>query len=90
MDAAANGLPSQRGSTGLSNATGSCLNLTVRAARPIRWLAPRRIGDSADAAKAFFSDEMRERVAGLYGVEPTIDFVEIAQLVDNSDASDQG
>jgi hypothetical protein len=29
---------------------------------------------------------MRERVTGLYGVEPTIDFVEIAQLVDNSGA----
>jgi hypothetical protein len=30
---------------------------------------------------------MRERVTGLYGVEPTIDFVEIAQLVDNSGVS---
>jgi hypothetical protein len=28
-------------------------------------------------------------VTGLYGVEPTIDFVEIAQLVDNSGASHQ-
>ena len=42
------------------------------------------VWESADAAKSFFSDEMRERVTGLYGVEPTIDFVEIAQLVDNS------
>jgi hypothetical protein len=32
---------------------------------------------------------MRQRVTGLYGVEPTIDFVEIAQLVDNSSASHQ-
>jgi hypothetical protein len=47
------------------------------------------VWDSADAAKSFFSDELRERVAGLYGVEPTIDFVEIAQLVDNSGASRQ-
>jgi heme-degrading monooxygenase HmoA len=39
---------------------------------------------SSDAAKAFFSEEMRERVTGLYGVEPTIDFVEITQLVDNA------
>jgi hypothetical protein len=27
---------------------------------------------------------MRQRVTGLYGVEPTIDFLEIAQLVENS------
>lgn len=47
------------------------------------------VWESADAAKSFFSDEMRERVTGLYGVEPTIDFVEIAQLVDNSAAPHQ-
>lgn len=40
--------------------------------------------ESPDAAKTFFSEEMRERVGGLYGVEPTIDFAEIAQLVDNA------
>jgi heme-degrading monooxygenase HmoA len=45
--------------------------------------------ESTEAAKNFFSDEMRERVTGLYGVEPTIDFVEVAQLVDNSGASHQ-
>jgi hypothetical protein len=42
------------------------------------------VWESPDAAKSFFSEEMRERVSGLYGVEPTIDFVEIAQLVDNA------
>jgi heme-degrading monooxygenase HmoA len=42
------------------------------------------VWDSEDAARSFFSDELRQRVTGLYGVEPTIDFVEIAQLVDNS------
>jgi heme-degrading monooxygenase HmoA len=42
------------------------------------------IWESAEAAKGFFSDDVRQRVAGLYGVEPTIDFVEIAQFVDNS------
>ena len=47
------------------------------------------VWESADAAKSFFSEELRERVSGLYGVEPTIDFLEIAQLVDNSDASYQ-
>jgi hypothetical protein len=47
------------------------------------------VWESADAAKTFFSEEMRERVTGLYGVAPTIDFVEIAQSVDNADASSQ-
>jgi hypothetical protein len=47
------------------------------------------VWESADAANAFFSEEMRERVTGLYGVEPTIDFVEIAELVDNAGASNQ-
>jgi heme-degrading monooxygenase HmoA len=42
------------------------------------------VWESAEAAKTFFSDEMRERVTGLYGVEPTIEFVEIAELVDNA------
>jgi hypothetical protein len=42
------------------------------------------VWESADAAKSFFSEELRERVAGLYGVEPTIDFLEIAQIVENS------
>jgi heme-degrading monooxygenase HmoA len=42
------------------------------------------VWDSQDAAEAFFSDELRERVTGLYGVPPSIDFVEIAEIVDNS------
>jgi hypothetical protein len=42
------------------------------------------VWDSKEAALDFFSDELRERVTGLYGVEPTIEFVEIAQIVDNS------
>jgi hypothetical protein len=42
------------------------------------------VWDSKEAALGFFSDEMRERVTGLYGVTPTIEFVEIAQIVDNS------
>ncbi len=46
--------------------------------------------ESADAAREFFSQEMRERVTGLYGVPPTIDFVEIAQLVDNAGAPAAG
>lgn len=44
------------------------------------------VWESPIAAEAFFSQEMRERVSGLYGVEPTIDFLDIAQLVDNGGA----
>ena len=39
---------------------------------------------SEDAARAFFSDELVERVTGLYGVRPTVTFVEVAELVDNA------
>lgn len=48
------------------------------------------VWESESAAKSFFSPEMRERVTGLYGVEPTIDFLDIAQLVDNAGASHNG
>jgi Putative mono-oxygenase ydhR len=41
------------------------------------------VWDSERAAKAFFTDELLERVAGLYGVRPSIEFVQIATLVDN-------
>ncbi|OAI43213.1 hypothetical protein AYO41_02595 [Verrucomicrobia bacterium SCGC AG-212-E04] len=42
------------------------------------------IWDSEDAAKAFFTDQALERVAGLYGVRPSVEFVQIAALVENS------
>ena len=42
------------------------------------------VWDSPDTAESFFSDELRERVTGLYGVPPAIHFVEIAQIVNNS------
>ena len=41
------------------------------------------VWESEDAAKAFFTDELRERVTGLYGVRPSVTFVEIAALVEN-------
>ena len=41
------------------------------------------VWDSEDAAKAFFSEELLGIVTGLYGVRPTVDFVEVAALVDN-------
>ncbi len=42
------------------------------------------VWDSEDAAKAFFTDELVDRIAGLYGVRPSVEFVQIATLVDNS------
>ena len=42
------------------------------------------VWDSKEAAGEFFSDELRQQVTDLYGVAPTIEYVEIAQIVDNS------
>jgi heme-degrading monooxygenase HmoA len=44
------------------------------------------VWDSEDAAKAFFTDQLLERVAGLYGVRPSVEFVQIATLVENARA----
>ena len=44
------------------------------------------VWDSEDAAKAFFTDQLLERLAGLYGVRPSVDFVQIAALVENTPA----
>ena len=38
---------------------------------------------SEEAALAFFSDELIDRITELYGVRPTVRFVEVAELVDN-------
>ena len=42
------------------------------------------VWESREAAEGFFTDELRQRVTDLYGVAPGIDFVDIAQIVDNS------
>src|SRR5215467_2624506 len=42
------------------------------------------VWDSEDAAKAFFTEELLERVTGLYGVRPSVEFVQIATLVENA------
>lgn len=44
------------------------------------------VWDSEDAARAFFTDQLLERVTGLYGVRPSVEFVEIATLVENARA----
>lgn len=40
--------------------------------------------ESEDAARGFFSDELVDRVTGLYGVRPTVSFADVAELVDNA------
>jgi hypothetical protein len=42
------------------------------------------VWDSEDEAKAFFTDTLLERVTGLYGVRPSVEFVQIATLVENA------
>ena len=41
------------------------------------------VWDSEEAAKAFFTDALLERVTGLYGIRPSVEFVQIATLVEN-------
>jgi heme-degrading monooxygenase HmoA len=41
------------------------------------------VWESEDAAKAFFTDELLDRVTSLYGVRPNVEFVQIATLVEN-------
>ena len=42
------------------------------------------VWDSEEAAKSFFTDQLLERVAGLYGVRPNVEFAQIATLVENT------
>ena len=42
------------------------------------------VWESEDAARQFFSDQLVERVTGLYGVRPQVEFAEIIEMVDNS------
>ena len=42
------------------------------------------VWDSEEAATAFFTEELLGRVAGLYGVRPGVEFVQIAALVENA------
>ena len=45
------------------------------------------VWDSEDAARRFFSADLLERIAGVYGVRPRVEFVQIATLVENSRAA---
>jgi hypothetical protein len=42
------------------------------------------VWESREAAEQFFSEELRGRVTELYGVAPSIEFVEVAEIVDNT------
>jgi len=44
------------------------------------------VWDSEAAARAFFTDALLERVTGLYGVPPRVEFTRIATLVENARA----
>ena len=44
------------------------------------------VWDSEEAARAFFTEALLERVTGLYGVRPSVEFVQIAALVENARA----
>jgi hypothetical protein len=64
------------------NTTATTARATASAAVSFGLL---RAGDhSREAAEGFFTDEVRELVTGLYGAAPSVDFVEIAEIVDNS------
>ncbi len=41
------------------------------------------VWDSEDAAKAFFTEEILEQITRQYGIRPTVEFVQIATLVEN-------
>jgi hypothetical protein len=40
------------------------------------------VWETENAARAFFTDALLERVTGLYGVRPSVEFVQIAALVE--------
>lgn len=42
------------------------------------------VWDSRDAAEAFFNEELVQRVTALYGVAPSVRYLDIAGLVDNA------
>jgi heme-degrading monooxygenase HmoA len=44
------------------------------------------VWDSEEAARAFFTNQFVDRVAGVYGVRPSLEYVQIATLVDNARA----
>jgi len=44
------------------------------------------VWDTEDAARGFLTEALLERVTGLYGVRPSVEFVQTAALVENTRA----
>src|SRR5262245_50587508 len=42
------------------------------------------VWDSEDAARAFFTEALLKQVTGIYNVRPSVEFVQIAALVENA------
>src|SRR5579862_1145378 len=42
------------------------------------------VWDSEPTARPFFTEALLERVTGLYGVRPEVEFVQVATLVENA------
>ncbi|MFC9590570.1 hypothetical protein [Streptomyces sp. NPDC056944] len=42
------------------------------------------VWDDDEKGRAFFTKEIVEKVTGIYGVQPTVEFLEIVGFVDNS------
>ena len=43
------------------------------------------VWDDPEAARKFLTPETRDRIAALYGVQPSIEYAEVCALVENSD-----
>ena len=41
------------------------------------------VWDDPQAARAFFTPEMQDRIAALYGVKPLVEYAEVGALVEN-------
>jgi hypothetical protein len=50
--------------------------------RPVRVRS--RGGDAREPADRFFTEDRVARVTDLYGVAPTVEFCDIAKIVDNA------
>ncbi|MFF4381468.1 hypothetical protein [Kitasatospora sp. NPDC001547] len=42
------------------------------------------VWDDEDKARSFFTEELVDKVTGIYGAPPTIEFLDIVAFVDNS------
>ena len=70
-------LEHQRAAIGVVRSYGSRLSLANAAKKK----------DSEEAARAFLNDALLDRVAALYGVRPTLEFVQVVSQVENASAA---